>query len=221
MTQTDGPIDKHGPGMTPEHIETMFTAPNGDYRFSRWGRPVVPVVFGLEDETLPVIKGAFETVCALAGHRMAETDPELGSNCMVFFLRDWSELPQVRDLARLIPDLVPLVERLQRAGANQYRTFRFDDTGAIKAAFVFLRMDESLSDLPAATLALGQVVQTMLLWSEEAFRRQSPLAVAGGKTVLRPEIAGVIRAAYDPALPVAARDVSHALRLFARLERHQ
>lgn len=221
MTQTDRPIDPHGPGMTPEYIETLFTAPNGGYRFSRWGRPVVPVVFGLEDETLPVIKGAFEAVCALAGHQMAETDPELGSNCMVFFLRDWSELPQVRDLDRLIPDLVHLVERLQRAGANQYRTFRFDDTGAIKAAFVFLRMDESLSDLSAATLALGQVVQTMLLWSEEAFRRQSPLAVAGGKTVLRPEIAGVIRAAYDPALPVAARDASHALRLFARLERPQ
>jgi hypothetical protein len=35
---------------------------------------------------------------------------------------------------------------------------------------------------------------------------------------LRPEIAAVIRAAYDPVLPVAATDPSHALRLAARME---
>ena len=33
----------------------------------------------------------------------------------------------------------------------------------------------------------------------------------------RPEIAGVIRAAYDPVLPAVATDASHALRLAARL----
>lgn len=204
--------------MTPDEIEELFTHSDGSFVFARWGRPIVPVVFGVQDETLPVIKGAFEAVCTLAGHQMAETDPEFGSNCMVFFFRDWSELLTVPDLDRLIPELSPLVERLEAASANQYRLFRFDESGAIKAAFVFLRMDEALSDLPAETLALAQVAQTVLLWSQAAFRDRSPLAVAGDTTILRPEIADVVRAAYAPDLPVAAQDASHALRLFARMQ---
>lgn len=204
--------------MTPEDIEALFVTQEGGYRFARWGRPLVPVVFGVRDETLPVIKGAFEAVCTLAGHEMAETDPELGSNCMVFFFREWSELLEVPDLDRLIPELAPLVDQLQERAANQYRLFRFDASGAIKAAFVFLRMDDALSDLPAETLALGQVVQTVLLWSQDAFAKRSPLAMAGEKTILRPDIAGVIRAAYDPVLPPVAQDKVHALRLLARMQ---
>ena len=127
--------------MAPEEIEALFTRADGSYLFARWGRPIVPVVFGVEDATLPVIKGAFEAVVTLAGHRMAETDPELGANLMVFFVRDWEELLAVPDLDRLVPELAELVARLGAAGANQYRIFRFDAEGAIKAAFVFLRMD--------------------------------------------------------------------------------
>ncbi|MEX0308481.1 MAG: hypothetical protein AB3N12_13940 [Ruegeria sp.] len=204
--------------MTPDEIEALFTRESGEFLFARWGRPIVPVVFGVEDETLATVKGAFEAVVALADHKMAETDPELGVNCMVFFFWEWQELPQVPDLDRLIPDLVPLVDRLIAADANQYRIFRFEEDGAIRAAFVFLRMDKELSEVPAETLALSQVVQTMLLWSDTAFRSASPLALAGGSTILRPDIAALIRAAYDPVLPSAAQDTSHALRLFARLE---
>ncbi|KIC41258.1 hypothetical protein RA27_11555 [Ruegeria sp. ANG-R] len=204
--------------MTPDEIEALFTRESGEFLFARWGRPIVPVVFGVEDETLATVKGAFEAVVALAGHQMAETDPELGVNCMVFFFRDWQELPQVPDLDRLIPDLAPLVDRLVAADANQYRIFRFEEDGSIRAAFVFLRMDKELSEVPAETLALSQVVQTMLLWSDIAFRSASPLAIAGDATILRPDIAALIRAAYDPVLPGAAQDSSHALRLFARLE---
>lgn len=207
--------------MTPDEIQALFTRDDGRFVFARWGRPIVPVVFGVDDETLPVIKGAFEAVCILAGHKMAETDPELGSNCMMFLFRDWDELPQVPNLDRLVPDLDPLVDRLKAADANQYRVFRFDDTGAIQAAFVFLRMDAQLRAVSAGTLALGQVVQTILLWSDTAFHKASPLAVAADKTVLRPDVADVIRAAYDPVLPPAAQDASHALRIFARLEVHQ
>ncbi|MCA0927769.1 hypothetical protein [Ruegeria profundi] len=204
--------------MTPDQIEALFTRENGDFLFARWGRPIVPIVFGVEDATLSTVKGAFEAVVALAGHKMAETDPELGANCMVFFFRDWQELLEVPDLDRLIPDLAPLVDRLVAADANQYRVFRFEEDGAIRAAFVFLRMDNELSKVPAETLALSQVVQTILLWSDTAFRSQSPLAVAGQTTVLRPDIAELIRAAYDPVLPGAAREASHALRLFARMK---
>ncbi|SNX69215.1 hypothetical protein SAMN05878503_103202 [Cereibacter ovatus] len=202
--------------MTPSNVEALFTGADGTYRFARWGRPIVPVVFGVGDETLPVVKGAVEAVVATAGHRMAETDPELGANLMFFFFRDWAELPQVPNLERMIPDLGPLCARLDAAGANQYRLFRFDAAGAIRAAFVFLRMDAHLSALPADALALAQAAQVALLWSDRAFATSSPLARAGDKVVLRPEIAAVIRAAYDPVMPAHASDPSHALRLAAR-----
>lgn len=205
--------------MTAEEVAALFTRSDGSYLFARWGRPLAPIVFGVEDATLAVVKGAAEAVCALAGHQMAETDPELGANLMLFFFRDWTELPEVPDLDRLVPDLGPLVARLQDAGANQYRIFRFDPDGAIKACFVFLRMDAELSAVPAETLALSQMVQSILLWSDQAFTERSALAVAKGTTVLRPEIAEVIRAGYDPVMPSVATDASHALRLQARVGR--
>eukprot|EP01036_Dinobryon_divergens_P039337 gene39337-51841_t len=63
--------------MTPDQVQALFTRADGTYLFARWGRPIVPVVFGVEDATLAVVKGAVEAVVALAGHKMAETDPEL------------------------------------------------------------------------------------------------------------------------------------------------
>ncbi len=204
--------------MHADDIQALFTRESGDYAFARWGRPLSPVVFGVEETTLGTIKGAMEAVCHLAGHHMAETDPELGANFMWFFFSDWSELPEVSGLERLVPDLGPLVERLQAVDANQYRAFRFDNQGAIQAGFVFLKMESELSRLPAETLALSQVVQAMLIWSDTAFAKQSPLAVVGEATILRPDIAGVIRAAYDTVMPVTASDPAHALRLYARVQ---
>lgn len=204
--------------MTPAEIESLFTRRDGTYAFARWGRPIVPIVFGVDDKTLEIVKGAIEAVVALAGHKMAETDPELGANLMFFFFRDWDELLELPDLGRMIPNLTELVGQLKTGDANQYRAFRFDDHGAIQAGFVFLKMNSDLATLPAETLALSQVVQSMLIWSEAAFAERSPLAVAGETTILRPDIAGVIRAAYDPVMPLAAQDASHALRVYARVQ---
>ncbi len=204
--------------MTPQEIETLFTRNDGSYLCARWGRPIVPIVFGIEDETLSIVKGAFEALCVLSDHKMAETDPELGSNVMMFFFRDWDELLGVPDLDRLIDGLDPMVARLKDAGANQYRVFRFDDTGAIQAAFVFLRMDDVMAKQPAEDLALSQVAQVFLLWSEKAFSERSPLAkLESGQVVLHPEIGAVIKATYDPVMPPVAQDPSHALRLSARV----
>lgn len=204
--------------MTAEEIEAMFTRADGQFVFARWGRPIAPVIFGVQEETLQVVKGALEAVAVLSGHKMAETDMELGSNLMVFFFSDWAELLDVKGMDRLVPDLDPLVAKLTEAEANQYRFFRFDEAGAIKACFVFLRMDAQLAEIDAQTLALSQIVQSYLLWSDTAFRDQSPLAIVEGTTILRPDVADLIRAAYDPVLPAAAKDSSHALRLFARVQ---
>lgn len=198
-------------------IAALFTRADGQYLCARWGRPMVPVAFGVAGPSLPVFKGAFEAVAALAGHGTAETDPELGANLMLFAVREWAELAEVPDLDRLIPDLHPLLARLEAAEANQYRIFRFDPDGGIRAAFVLLRMDAHLGAVPAEVLALAQAVQTAVLWSDTAFAGASPLVEAQGRVILRPDIAGVIRAVYDPVMPVCATDPAHALRLAARI----
>lgn len=175
------------------------------------------MVFGVDDQTLGLFKGAIEAVVTLAGHKMAEFDPNLGTNLMMFFCRDWDELAQVPHLEQMIPDIGSLVGRLKAAGANQYRIFRFDKAGAICGCFVFLRMDDHLAETPADTLALSQAVQVILLWSDAAFREVPPLALINGNAVVRPEVAALIAASYDPVLPPVAKDASHALRLGARI----
>ena len=205
--------------MDVAEVEALFTRADGRYVFARWGRPIVPVVFGLDEAVLPVVKGAVEAVVALAGHRMSDLDMELGANLMLFFFSDWAELREVPRLGAMIPDIDALTHRLEAAGANQYRSFRFDAEGAIKAAFVFVRMDAELALVPAEVLALNQAAQVILLWSDVAFAARSPLVKAGDLVVLRPEVGDVIRAAYDPVMPVVAQDKSHALRLVARLQR--
>lgn len=194
-----------------------FTRSDGGYVFARWGVPIVPVVFGVDDQTLSVFKGAIEAVVALANHKMAEFDPNLGANLMVFFCREWDEFNAVPHLEQMVPDIGPLVARLKAANANQYRLFRFDKTGAICGCFVFLRMDADLAQAPADTLALSQAVQAILLWSDAAFKDVPPLAAINGNAVVRPEIAAIIAASYDPVMPVVAHDASHALRLAARI----
>ena len=57
--------------MSPEAITALFTRASGEYLFARWGRPIVPVVFGVDDATLSTVKGAIEAVVVLAGHKMA------------------------------------------------------------------------------------------------------------------------------------------------------
>jgi hypothetical protein len=127
--------------MTPDDVAAHFTRSDGSFLFARWGRPIAPVVFGVETATLATVTGAFEAVVALAGHRMAETDPELAANLMLFFLRDWDEVRQIPHLDRLIPELPALLGRLTRAEANQYRISRFDAQGVVHDCFAFVRMD--------------------------------------------------------------------------------
>ena len=198
-------------------IERLFTRADGAFCFARWERAQAPVIFGLADESMPVFKGAIEAVAHLSGRGIAQTDPELGANFMWFFCGEWAELLTVPHLDRLVHGLGGLVRRLQAADANQYRVFRFDAQGAICACFVFLRMDAQLVSVPAQDLALAQAAQSALLWSDLAFRTRSLLARGGGRTLLHPSIAALIRTAYDPVLPGASDDPAFALRLAARI----
>ncbi|SDE48096.1 hypothetical protein [Limimaricola pyoseonensis] len=204
--------------MDAARVQEMFTRPDGGYMCARWGRPIAPVVFGVEDETLSVMKSAIQALCQLADHDMAETDPELGVNLLVFFCREWDELTAVPDLDKLVPGLPDLLSKLEAGDASQYRAFRFEPDGAIRAGIVFLRMKGEAADVPADVLALSQAVLAMLTWSETAFDAESPLASApDGTVVLKPEIAQLIRAAYDPVLPAASDDPATALRIAARM----
>jgi len=200
--------------VTIEEIQALFTAPDGAYSFARWGRPVAPVVFGVEDDTLDVIRSAIRSLASLAGAEMGEADAELGANFMLFFFREWDELAEVPDLGEILPDLPALLKRLKQADAQSYRSFRFDKGGAIKACFAFVRMGGPLAEMPADALAMGEALGALLTWAKTPpLMRDESGEVGPG-----PEIARLLAAAYDRTMPDSARDASHALRLWARME---
>lgn len=204
--------------MTPDLITRTFTQSDGGFLCARWGRAIAPVVFGMEEPSIGLFKSAAQLITGLAGHEVAETDPELGSNLMIFALRGWGELREVPDLDRLVPELPPLAGRLAAEAAQSYRGFRFDARGAIRAGFVFLDMTSPLAEVPGDLLALGEMLRIMLSWGPQAFDLTPMLAEENGQAVLNADLLRLLRAAYDPMLPEVADDASHALRLAARLE---
>lgn len=189
--------------MTADQIAAAFTRADGTFLCARWGRPVAPVIFGLADESLDIFRGAIRAGFAHARHPLAETDPEMGANLMLFFVRDWSDLADIPDLDRLT-DAPGLPDRLARAEADQYRLFRFDADGGIRACLAFLRMGGALADSHPGHLAEAIFMRCALTFARDI----APSA----------PVAALIRAAYDPVLPVAATDPAHALRLAARME---
>lgn len=207
--------------LSVDGVERLFTRHNGEYKFARWGRPIAPVVFGVDDETLTHLKSAIAQTVAVTGGTLAETDPELGANFMWFFCTEWDELAQVPDLEKLVPNLHDLVGNLSRKDANEHRMFIFDADGAIKMCLLFLRMKGETADVPVQILGTGETLQSLLLWSEDAFSAQSPIAVIkeNGICIVKPNFASLVRAAYDPIMPSSATDVSHALRLHPRVEK--
>jgi hypothetical protein len=197
--------------LTPEAVAALFTCADGTFLFARWGRPIVPVVFGLDEAVLPVMKGALEAAMTLAGHRLEELDPEPAGNLLMFFCGDWGALREVPNLGRLVDMLIS-------AEANQYSVFRFDQAGAIRTCFLFVQMDAHMSAVPAESLTLSQAVQTIPPRSEMAFEAISARAVlVKGWTIVKPEIGSLIRAAHDPFLPSVGTDPPLALGIAARM----
>lgn len=198
----------------------FFTQPDGTYRFARWGRPIVPIVFGVDDATLTHLKDGIAQTVGITGGRIEETDAELGANFMWFFCQNWDELQQVPNLDKLFPDFEGILTNLKASNANQYRSFSFDEDGGIKLAVVLLRMDDAMAQLSVQTLATSETFQSLLVWAEGVFQKEAPIAIVkeNGICIVKPEFAAVTRAAYDPALPVKADDLSHGLRLAARAQ---
>lgn len=187
--------------MNSEEIAALFTR-DGRYFCARWGRPIAPVVFGLADESLAIFHSAVSAVLRDIRHPMMETDSEMGANFMVFFVRDWAELDGIPDLADLTGQ-DDLSTRLAGQQADEYRMFRFDKDGSIRACLTFLNMSGKLAEFHPAALAEATVVRSLLTFACEV----TPT----------PDLAAMLRAAYDPIMPVVAHDASHALRLGARL----
>ncbi|MEL6336500.1 MAG: hypothetical protein AAFQ88_07605 [Pseudomonadota bacterium] len=212
--------------LSEARVAALFTRSDGTYRFARWGRPLVPAVFGLPEVEE---RALIETVRAVAslGPGAAAEDPDMGANFLVFFCSDWTELRAVPGLPKLVPDLERLTAVLAAAGANQYRIFGFDpdrdpgregQPGAIRVCITLLRLDDNLEALGPRGLALSQTVMGLLLWSDHAFTRESTVATFEGteRTLVKPWVQAVIRAAYSPGLPDAAEEEWHARQL-ARL----
>ncbi|MEM7498237.1 MAG: hypothetical protein AAF371_09640 [Pseudomonadota bacterium] len=204
-------------------IRGYFTRADGRFRFARWGRPIVPAFFGLDGEAERLWREALRAGASIGGLAVEEEDPELGVNFLVFNVAVWSELRGVPGMDRLVPDIERLLGVLEATGANQYRIFGFapgetsQAPGAVRIAITLLRRDTSFARFSERSLALGQVVQGLLLWSDHAFTRESPVAVIEGigRAVVTPRVQHVLRAAYDDALPDASDDPAHAAALAA------
>ena len=206
------------PEQGPEWVQALFTRSEGDFRFARWGRALAPVIVGTDDTGCRIFEAGIRAVAGVPGLPVTELDPGLGANFMVFLVNAWAELTEAPNLVRLIPNLTDLIANLDAQGANQYRVFSFDEHGSIRLCITLLRYDEVLQAVPAQTLAVGQALQGMLLWSDRAFTNESPIALTeDGTCLVKPAYARLLKAAYDPALPASARDPSFALRLAARL----
>lgn len=208
--------------LTPETIQNLFTRKDGTYKFARWGRPIAPVVFGVDDETLTHLKTTITQTVAITGSTIVETDPELSANFMWFFCKDWDEIAHVPDLEKLVPNLHSILDDLTANNLNEYRMFIFDADGAIKMCLLFLRMQDAVADLSISVLATGETLQSLLLWPESAFEQVSPIAViqSNGICIVKPKYASLVRAAYDPVLPNSATDATqHSMRLFPRAQK--
>ncbi len=202
----------------PDWVAGLFTRRGGSFRFARWARPLAPVIIGTDDQGCRIFEAGLGAVAGLAALEVTDLDPDLGANFMVFLVNDWAELIEAPNLVRLIPNLAGLIEQLTRHEANQYRVFSFEETGAIRLCITLLRYDDELQSVPAQTLAVGQAVQGMLLWSDGAFMDESPIAITeDGTCLVKPNYAALLKAAYDPVLPDTASDASFALRLAARM----
>lgn len=198
------PIDPEGPAR---------------FQFARWGKPIAPAFCGLTDESEAVMREGFAAAAALAGLELAEEDPDLGANILVCVVERWSALPRTPGLVALIPDLAGLIVLLEAADRNQHRLVSFEPDGGLRLCVILLRYDDGMARLSGASLALGQALQALLYWSDEAFLCESPVTLRrGGKPIVKPRFARLLKAAYAPETPIASEDPALADALAERIQ---
>ncbi len=198
-------------------------APLTGFHFARWTRPLCPAVFGADAAGAEAMVSGLRDAAKLVGLEVVDEDPDFGANILYFFCEDWADLRKAPGLDRLIPDLDKLTVLLAAAGANQYRIFSFSPDRGLRLAVVLLRYDDDLGRLSPQALALGQAVQTLLLWSDRAFVRENPvdLGFRRGRAHRdrRPRVtrwfAALLRAAYAEDAPAYATDPALAETLAA------
>lgn len=209
-----------------ERVTALFTRSESSvadlggkpFRFARWSRPIAPAIFGLSEESAGVMAAGFREAAKFAGLEVAEKDDEYGANILLYVVEEWSALRDAPQLADLVPDLDGLTRLLAASGANQYRIFTFTPEGGLRFCVALLRYDEALGQLSAPSLALGQAVQTLLLWSDEAFAGESPVTVRrGGRALVKSRYARLLKAAYGPETPVYSDDPSFVEGLVERM----
>jgi hypothetical protein len=209
-----------------DHIARIQALFGGDaFKFARWGGPICPVIVGLDDKGTQLFEEAISAVVDLAGAKIDEIDPEMGANMMVYIMGDWAHAAQLPNLPNFIPDLPALVERLNKANANRYRVFAFDDQGAIRASITMLRYDEQMQEAPVDYIALTEAMLAMLVFDERGVLEDRPVILAKfeeddediARAVVNPWHGRLLAAAYDPTIPAGSNDPSVALRLAARI----
>lgn len=206
---------------TAERIQRLFGGAN--FKFARWGCAISPVVVGLDDKGTQLFEEAISAIAEVADLKVEELDPEMGANMMIYIMGDWSHADKTPNLPNFLPDLPALVERLNKANANRYRVFAFDDQGAVRASITLLRYDEQMQEAPVDYIALTEAVLATLVFDERGVSEDRPIVMAKfededvARAVLSPWHARLLKAAYDPTIPAASGETALAMRLAARV----
>ena len=207
--------------MSHDKIVSLFSQEKG-YHFSRWNKPIAPVVFGIDNSSLASVKSAFLEVISITPLPISDFDSDLGANFFVFFCSEWCELREIPNLNRLIPNLAQVLATLDKNNSNQYRTFFFKENGAINLCILIMKYDLELASVSVQTLAMGQMLKSILLWSPKAFATESPIAIINknNSCIVKPFYEALLKACYDATLPDFSMDKTHALRVQARVSKY-
>ena len=208
------------PTLSEDEIKDLFTQADGTYQFARWSRPIAPVVFGVNDEILKGLRAAIEATVGITGQKLVDVDPDLGTNFMWIFVREWDELMSLPDIDKLIPDIQGKLVEIKKSNGNSYRYLTFAPDGGIMFACVIIRPTGDYANQSVATIGSAETVLTLATFGPKAFAKESPLAIVPDNNVIivKPKYAAAIRAAYDETMPVRSDDASHALRIKARAD---
>lgn len=205
--------------MTPDDIRTYFARAGGQYQFARWNRPIVPVVFGDHCLDPGLLREALVRLSGITGHPVDLEAPPSAMTYGTLVVREWRDLAATPGAGKAMPGLAKLGAEAERQGGNQFRTFQRDWRGGIKRCVAVIRTAAGrFDDLTPESMALRQAALSFLHWSiPGVVKLRLVMPGPDGVDDLKPEVVALLRAAYDPAMPVSSRDPRHADQLAERM----